>query len=35
MKKAATDYRMDHYMGRVAQIHHNLRQEKKQAEGNK
>ena len=35
MKKAATDYRMDHYMGRVAQIHHNLRREKKKAEESK
>ncbi len=35
MKKAAIDYRMDHYMGRVAQIHHNLHKAEKQAEGNK
>ena len=32
MKKAAVDYRMDHYMGKVAQIHHDLRSEKKQAD---
>ena len=25
IKMAATDYRMDHYMGRVAQVHHSLR----------
>jgi lipoprotein NlpI len=30
MKKAAVDYKMDHYMGKVAQIHHNLRTGKKQ-----
>lgn len=30
MKKAAIDYKMDHYMGKVAQIHHNLRTGKKQ-----
>jgi lipoprotein NlpI len=33
MKKAAVDFRMDHYMGKVAQLHHRLRskpnQEKK------
>ena len=26
MRKAATDYQMDHYMGKVAQIHHALLQ---------
>lgn len=25
MKKAAIDYKMDHYMGKVAQVHHKLR----------
>jgi hypothetical protein len=25
MKKSAVDYRMDHYMGMVAQLHHKLR----------
>ncbi len=31
MKRAAIDYKMDHYMGKVAQIHHDLRTGKKQA----
>ncbi len=31
MKQAAVDYKMDHYMGKVAQIHHKLRS----AEGKK
>ena len=25
MQMAAVDYKMDHYMGKVAQIHHKLR----------
>lgn len=28
MKKAAVDFRMDHYMGKVAQLHHRLRKKK-------
>lgn len=31
MKKAAVDYRMDHYMGRVAQVHYQLRRTDKEA----
>ena len=27
MKKAATDYKMDHYMGKVAQVHQKVRQD--------
>ena len=29
MKNAAIDYKMDHYMGQVAQLHHTLRSEQK------
>ena len=29
IKKAAVDYKMDHYMGRCAQVHHHLRSDKK------
>lgn len=29
MRLAAVDYKMDHYMGKVAQIHHNLRTDRK------
>jgi arylsulfatase A-like enzyme len=28
MKKAAVDFKMDHYMGKVAQLHHRLRKKK-------
>lgn len=31
MKKAAVDYKMDHYMGKVAQIHHDLRSAQKKS----
>ena len=29
MKLAAVDFKMDHYMGKVAQLHHKLRAKKK------
>lgn len=32
MKKAAVDFKMDHYMGKVAQVHYKLRNAKKDAE---
>lgn len=31
MKKAAVEYKMDHYMGKVAQIHHKLRNKEREA----
>lgn len=31
IRKAAIDHRMDHYMGRVAQLHHKLRRARKDA----
>jgi len=30
IRKAAVDYKMDHYMGKVAQLHHKLRSEPKE-----
>jgi lipoprotein NlpI len=33
IRKAAVDYKMDHYMGKVAQVHHKLRGEGEKAKG--